>query len=85
MSYYIWHGVKETFNYSESIHARYTYLKDMIFYEEGLHTIVTVSDDCHVMIEGMSGHYQNITPDDIGLGDTWNGVSIKPVVSSLAI
>jgi len=82
---YIWHGIKETFNYSESIHAKYPYLKDMIFYEEGLHTIVTVSEDGHVMIEGMSGHYQNITPDDIGLGDTWNGVSIKPVVSSLKI
>lgn len=82
---YIWHGIKETFNYSESIHAKYTYLKDMIFYEEGLHTIVTVSEDGHVMIEGMLGHYQNITSDDIGLGDTWNGVSIKPVVSSLKI
>ena len=82
---YIWHGTKETFNYSEEIHAKYPYLKDMILYEEGLHTMVTVSGDGHVKIEGMTGHYQNVTPNDIGLGDCWNGVSIKPVVSSLTI
>lgn len=82
---YIWHGIKETFNYSESVHAKYPYLKDMILYEEGLHAIVTIKDDGHVKIEGMTGHYQNITPDDIGLGYQWNGVSIKPVVSSLII
>lgn len=82
---YIWHGIKETFNYSEEIHAKYPYLKDMILYEEGLHTIVTVSGDGHIKIEGMTGHYQNIAPRDIGLVDCWNGVSIKPVISALTI
>ena len=33
----------------------------------------------------MNGHYQNITPEDIGIADTWNGVSIKPETSSLTI
>jgi 3',5'-cyclic AMP phosphodiesterase CpdA len=82
---YIWHGMKETFNYSEEIHAQYPYLKDMIIYNEGLHTIVTASDEGHVKIEGMTGNYQNIAPSDIGLADCWNGVSIKPVVSALSI
>ena len=35
--------------------------------------------------KGMNGHYQNITPEDIGIADTWNGVSIKPETSSLTI
>ena len=33
----------------------------------------------------MNGHYQNITQEDIGIADTWNGVSIKPETSSLTI
>lgn len=82
---YIWHGMKETYNYSQEIHKKYPYIKDMILYQEGMHAIVTVSDDGHIRIEGMKGHYQNISPDDIGIGNTWNGVSIKPVVSSLNI
>jgi Predicted phosphohydrolases len=82
---YIWHGMKETFNYSKEIHEQYPHLKDMILYEEGLHTIVTASDDGHVKIEEMTGHYQNISPSDIGLTDCWNGVSIKPVISALSI
>jgi len=38
-----------------------------------------------VEIEGMKGHYQNVTPEDIGIADTWNGVSIRPHTSSLKI
>lgn len=82
---YIWHGIKETFNYSSEIHKKYPYLKDLILYEEPLHVIVTVDENMNVQIEGMEGHYQNVTPKDIGMGSTWNGVSIEPRTSSLYI
>lgn len=82
---YIWHGIKETFNYSQEIHKRYPYLKDLILYEEPLHVIVTIDDNMNVQIHGMEGHYQNISPQDIGMGNIWNGVSIKPRTSSLYI
>lgn len=83
---YIWHGLKETYNYSDEIHKRYPWLKDMILYEEGLHAIVTISDNGQLDIEGMRGHYQNVTPSDVGIQDNrWNGISIEPVVSSMNI
>lgn len=82
---YFWHGIKETFNYSNEIHDQYPYLKDMILYEEPLHAIVTIDENMNVQIDGVEGHYQNVTPKDIGLGNTWNGVSIEPKTSSLYI
>lgn len=82
---YIWHGTKETFNYSDEIHNQYPYLKDMILYEEPLHAIVTIDENMNVQIEGVEGHYQNVTPKDIGLTNIWNGVSIEPKTSSLYI
>ena len=82
---YIWHGIKETFNYSNEIHNKYPYLKDLILYQEPLHVIVTIEENMNVQIHGMEGHYQNITPIDIGIGDMWNGVSIEPKTSSLYI
>lgn len=82
---YIWHGLKETFNYSKDIHDRYPYLKDMILYEEPLHVIITIDGEMNVQIHGMEGHYQNIAPKDIGLGNTWNNVTIEPKTSSLLI
>jgi 3',5'-cyclic AMP phosphodiesterase CpdA len=81
---YIWHGLKETYNYSNEIHKKYPGLKDMILYEEGLYAIVTISRDGHLKIEGMRGNYQNITLSDVGiLNNMWNGVSIEPIVSSM--
>jgi hypothetical protein len=81
---YIWHGLKETYNYSKEIHERYPGLKDMILYQDGLHAIVTITDDGQLKIEGMKGNYQNITPTDVGIwNNRWNGVSIEPIVSSL--
>lgn len=83
---YIWHGLKETYNYSKEIHDRYPWLKDMILYQEGLHAIVTITNDGQLEIEGMKGSYQNITPSDVGiLNNMWNGVSIRPSVSSMNI
>ncbi len=81
---YIWHGIKETYNYSKEIHERYPYLKDMIMYQDGLHAIVTITGDGQLKIEGMKGNYQNITPSDVGIGNNlWNGVSIEPIVLSI--
>lgn len=82
---YIWHGTKETFNYSTEIHEKFPHLKDMILYEEPLHVIVTVDENMKIRIDGMEGHYQNITPKEIGLGSVWNAVSIEPRTSSIYI
>ncbi len=82
---YIWHGIKETFNYSNEIHKKYPYIKDLILYKEPLHVIVTIDENMNVQIDGMEGHYQNVTPKDIGMGNTWNGISIAPKTSSLYI
>jgi hypothetical protein len=82
---YIWHGIKETFNYSKETHNKYPFLKDIILYEEALHVIVTIDEYMNVQINGVEGHYQNITPYDIGIGNTWNDVSIEPRTSSLYI
>jgi hypothetical protein len=81
---YIWHGLKETYNYSKEIHEKYPWLKDMILYEEGLFAVVTIEQDGRLKIEGMEGTYQNITPSDVGIiNNMWNGVSVEPVVSSM--
>lgn len=81
---YIWHGLKETYNYSTEIHERYPGLKDMILYKDALHAIVTIIDDGKLKIEGMIGNYQNIIPSDVGIwNNMWNGVSIEPIVSSM--
>jgi hypothetical protein len=82
---YIWHGVKEIFSYSREIHEKYPYLKDMILYEEPLHVIVNIDENMTITIDGMEGHYQNITPKAIGLGNVWNAVSIEPKTSSVII
>lgn len=81
---YIWHGLKETYNYSKKVHERYPWLKDMILYKDGMHAIVTIASDGQLKIEGMRDSYQNITPRDVGILDNrWNGVSIEPIVSSM--
>lgn len=76
-SSYIWHGTKEIFNYSNEIHKKYPYLKDLILYKEALHVIVNIDNEMNVSIEGINGNYQKHSPNDIGLTNTWNGVSIE--------
>lgn len=82
---YIWQGIKETYNYNDEIHSQYPSLKDLILYQEALHVIITIDENMNIQINGVEGHYQNITPHDIGMGNTWNGVSIEPRTSSLSI
>ena len=81
---YIWHGTKNVFSYAEDIHEKYPFLKDMILYEEPLHTLVEIDND-HVKVIGLQGNYQTISPNDIGIGTSWNGVSIEPKVSPFEI
>lgn len=82
---YIWKGIKETFCYREEIHNQYSSLKNLILYQKALHVIVAIDDNMNILINRMKGHYQNIAPFDIGIGNTWNGVSIEPRTSSLYI
>lgn len=82
---YIWQGVKETFSYSKEIHLNYPYLKNLILYQEPLHIIVTIDEHRNVKIDGINGHYQTITPEEIGMGNIWNGISIESKTSSIYI
>lgn len=82
---YIWQCIKETFNYSSEIHKQYPYLKNLILYDEPLNVIVNIKDNMDVEIKGMNGHYQNVTPEDIGMGCVWNGISIDPITKSALI
>lgn len=83
---YIWLGSQyEHFCYSEEIHKQYPGLKDIVLYEEGLHTIITITENGGIEIEGMNGHYQNISPKELGVGEVWNGRSILPIISLLKV
>jgi len=83
---YIWFGPQfEHFCYSDEIHKQYPGLKDLVLYREGLYSIITITANGGIEIQGMNGHYQNITPKELGLEDLWNGRSILPTISSLKI
>lgn len=81
-SSYIWHGSKEIFNYSNEIHKKYPYLKDLILYKKALHIIVNIDKEMNISIEGVKGNYQKHSPEDVGITNTWNGVSIKAETTS---
>lgn len=81
---YIWFGPQyEHFCYSDEIHKKYPFLKDMVLYKEGLYSIITISENGGIEIQGINGHYQNISPKELGIKTTWNGRSILPMISSL--
>lgn len=83
---YIWFGHQfEHFSYADEIHEQYPSLKDMVLYQEGLYSIITITEDGGIDIQGMNGHYQNISPKELGLEDVWNGRSILPIISSLKV
>ena len=46
---------------------------------------MTIDEKMNIRITGMKGHYDTITPQDVGIGDEWNGVSIKPETISVNI
>lgn len=81
---YIWVGPQnEHFEYSKEIHKKYPHLKDLVLYEEGLFAIVKIRVNGDFEIQGMNGHYLNVSPHELGLNNTWNGRLIDPIVSSL--
>lgn len=83
---YIWFGPQfEHFCYSDEIHKQYPFLKELVLYREGLYSIITITENGGIEIQGMNGHYQNISPKELGLEDVWNGRSILPTISSLKV
>lgn len=80
---YLWFGPQfEHFCYSDEIHKQYPYLKDIVLYLEGLYTIITITEQGCIEIQGMKGHYQTISPEELGIGSVWNGRPITPNISS---
>jgi len=55
-------------------------LKYMIMYDRPLYCTITI-DDSQVSIKGMKADYQTITPEDAAIGNTWNGVPLRPAIS----
>lgn len=82
---YYWQNVQEMCIYGQGVHEKYPYLKNLVLYQEPLHVIVTIDGNMNVEIQGMEGHYLTVGPEEIGMGETWNGVSILPRTESLMI
>ncbi len=67
---------------SKKLQEKYSYLHGMLQYKQAMSAYIEI-DDSRVKICGMEGAYLSVTPDDIELYDyKWNGVSIKPWISS---
>ncbi len=70
---------------SEALQEKYSYLHGMLQYKQAMSAYIEI-DDREIRICGMDGEYLSVTPDDIELHDyRWNGVSIKPQISSQLI
>lgn len=83
---YIWFGPQfEHFYYSDEIHKEYPFLKDLVLYEEGLYSVITITENGGMDIQGYHGHYQNISPKELGIEGKWNGRSTLPIISSLKV
>ena len=67
---------------SKELQEKYSYLQGMLQYKQAMSAYIEI-DDSEIRISGMDGEYLSVTPEDIGLYDyRWNGVSIKPRISS---
>lgn len=83
---YLWFGPQfEHFCYPDEVHKKYPFLKDIVLYREGLYAVVTITDEGSIEVQGMEGHYQTISPKELGIEGTWNGCEISPIVSSFKI
>ena len=70
---------------SKELQEKYSYLHGILQYKQAMRAYIEI-DDKEIRITGMEGEYLSITPDDIGLHDyMWNGVSIRPRISSHVI
>ena len=64
------------------IAERYSYLNGILQYKQAMSAYIEISDN-EINVCGMEGDYLSVTPDDIGLPNyRWNGVSIRPQISS---
>lgn len=70
---------------SDVLSEKYSYLHGMLQYKQAMSAYIEI-DDKEIRICGVEGEYLSVTPDDIDLHDyKWNGVSIKPQISSHVI
>ena len=70
---------------SRELQERYSYLNGILQYKQAMNTYIEIDNE-EIKITGMEGEYQSVTPDDIGIHDyMWNGVSIRPRISSHVI
>ncbi len=80
---YAWLGSQ--ISSSEELLCKYGHLRGMLQYEQAMCAYIEI-DDHEIRIFGEEGRYLSVTPDDIGLHDyRWNGVSVKPRISSWCI
>ena len=67
---------------SRELQERYSYLNGILQYKQAMSAYIEISDN-EINVCGMDGDYLSVTPDDIGLPNyRWNGVSIRPQISS---
>ena len=67
---------------SKELQEKYSHLNGMLQYKHAMSAYIEVGES-EIKICGMDGEYLSVTPDDIGLPDyRWNGVSIRPQISS---
>lgn len=77
---YAWMGIQIAS--SKSLMEKYSYLHGMLQYAQAMSAYIEI-DDHEIRIFGEEGCYLSVTPDDIELYDyKWNGVSVKPRISS---
>jgi len=82
---YIWHGKKYRKFYPDDVYKQYPFLEDVLLYKNPLRVVLNIDEKYNIHIEGMKGNYSNLKPEDIGLGKTWNGVSIEAQTISFDI
>ena len=69
----------------KELQEKYSYLQGMLQYKQAMSAYIEI-DSNEIKISGMDGEYLSVTPDDIELHDfRWNGVSIRPQISSHVI
>lgn len=83
---YLWFGEQyEHFCYSDDIHKQYPYLKDIVLFKEALYSIITITKNGGIEIQGMNGHYQTISPQELGIDGMWNGRCVTADVPSFKV
>lgn len=45
--------------------------------------MITIDDTGNAAVEGVDGDYLTVSPESIGMGNTWNGVHVMPGTLSI--